>query len=270
MGGSKSTTVQKNEIPQWMSEAAEGLFKEAKTKVTPYKAYDPSSAETYKNPYLDDVLKGTTDEIMRANKIGKQDIADAAVGAGAFGGSRHGIAEAESDRAMYDKIGQISNVIRAEGYDKADATARSEHLREQGYDLDQYSQLAGILSGSPRSTTSTQTEKSGGGAMQAIGGALALAGSIYSDERLKENIAPADGEAILSAFEALPVSDYDYKPEAQTALGVPEQRTGPMAQDYAKVFEEGSDGSRIDIGDMLGKLVAAVQALDQRTKKLAV
>ena len=270
MGGSKQTSTTTNAIPAWMSKAAEDLFYEAKGNTTDFQAYDPSaSVDRYKNPYTDAVLTDTTNELMRANKIGKQDIASKAIAGGAFGGSRHGVAESESDRAMYDKIGQISNQINAQAYESADSTARSEHLREQNYGLDQAGQLAGILSGSPRDSTSTTTSPGPSLLSQIVGTAATAAGAYMSDERLKEDRTPADGEAVLGAFETMPAEDYSYKPEAQAAFGVPEQRTGVMAQDYAREFPEGSDGTQIDMADMLGKMLAAIQALDKRTKKMA-
>jgi hypothetical protein len=270
MGSSKQTSTTTNKLPAWMEKAAEDLFYEAKGSTTDFEAYDPSaSVDRYMNPYKDAVLADTNNEIMRANKIGKQDIASKAVAGGAFGGSRHGVAESESDRAMYDKIGQISNQINAQAYESADSTARSEHLRGQNYGLDQAGQLAGILSGSPRTTTQTSTQPGPSGWSQALGTAATVAGAFLSDERLKEDRTPADGEAVLGAFESMPAEDYAYKPAAQAELGVPEQRTGVMAQDYAREFPEGSDGSQIDVADMLGKLLAAVQALDKRTKKMA-
>ena len=93
--------------------------------------------------------------------------------------------------------------------------------------------------------------------------------SIFSDEELKENRSPADGEGILAMFRDMPVDDYDYKDEAKEAYGLPEHRTGPMAQDYAKAAPEGSNGRMIDLGDVVGKLMAAVKALDKRTEAYA-
>jgi hypothetical protein len=61
----------------------------------------------------------------------------------------------------------------------------------------------------------------------------------------------------------MPVDDYDYKPEARKAMNLPESRTGPMAQDYARLFE--GDGSTIDLGDAVGNIFLALKALDQRT-----
>lgn len=94
-------------------------------------------------------------------------------------------------------------------------------------------------------------------------------GAIFSDENLKEDREPADGEHILALMSTMPVDNYRYKDGAQAALGVPERRTGPMAQDYAERFPEGSDGRRIDIGDTIGKLMAAMKALDRRTQQLS-
>lgn len=95
----------------------------------------------------------------------------------------------------------------------------------------------------------------------------AAAPFIFSDEEMKEDRMPADGEAILMSFRDMPVDDYAYRDEAQLQFGVPEQRTGTMAQDYAEHF--GGDGKTIDMGDAIGKLMAAVKALDQRTRSAA-
>lgn len=102
------------------------------------------------------------------------------------------------------------------------------------------------------------------GALGQIGGAAATA--IFSDENMKENRSPADGEMILASFREMPVDDYRYRDEAQAAYGVPEHRTGTMAQDYAEHF--GGDGKTIDMGDAIGKLMAAMKALDARTRDM--
>lgn len=99
-------------------------------------------------------------------------------------------------------------------------------------------------------------------------GSAALVG-LFCDEDLKEDRSPADGEDILAALREMPVDDFRYKDGAQAAFDLPEHRTGTMAQDYAEHFPEGSDGHKIDMGDALGKLMAAVKALDRRTQGAA-
>ena len=91
---------------------------------------------------------------------------------------------------------------------------------------------------------------------------------MFSDENLKEDRSPADGESILMILRGMPVDDYRYKDDAQESLGVPEHRTGPMAQDVAEAWPEASDGHMVDIADMLGKALASIKALDVRTKHL--
>jgi hypothetical protein len=105
------------------------------------------------------------------------------------------------------------------------------------------------------------------GAIGSIGSAVLSSPAIFSDENMKEQRAPADGEMILARFRKMPVDDYRYKDEAQGMFGLPEFRTGTMAQDYAKHF--GGDGRTIDAADAIGKLMAAVKALDARTARRA-
>lgn len=108
-----------------------------------------------------------------------------------------------------------------------------------------------------------------GGIGAAIAGPLAKAASplIFSDERLKEDIEPMgedDGEAILMSIQKMPVSEWQYKPEASEALGLDgERHMGPMAQDYSAAF--GGDGSTISLPDAVGKLMMAIKALEKRT-----
>jgi hypothetical protein len=104
------------------------------------------------------------------------------------------------------------------------------------------------------------------GTNQALAG-LGSAAIMLSDERLKENRVPADGEAILGKIREMPVDDYDYKPEARKVMNLPESRTGPMAGDYARLFK--GDGSTIDLGDAVGNIFASIKALEQRTRELA-
>jgi hypothetical protein len=96
-------------------------------------------------------------------------------------------------------------------------------------------------------------------------GSLGSAGAsmFLSDENMKEDRSPADGEGILAMLRDMPVDDYRYRDSAQEAFGVPEHRTGPMAADFAERF--GGDGKTIDLPNIVGKLTAAIKALDART-----
>ena len=94
--------------------------------------------------------------------------------------------------------------------------------------------------------------------------------SLWSDERLKEDINPLsdeDGESVLMSISKMPVSEWQYKPSAQAALGLDDERhMGPMAADYAEEFE--GDGSTIDLGDAVNRLMMAMKAIEKRTSQL--
>lgn len=109
-----------------------------------------------------------------------------------------------------------------------------------------------------------QKAQQSGNLWNTIGSIGSAALGFFSDEEMKEDREPSDGEAVLAMFREMPVDDYRYRDEAQEAYGVPEHRTGTMAQDWSEKF--GGDGQTIDMADAIGKLMAAVKALDIRTQ----
>lgn len=86
-----------------------------------------------------------------------------------------------------------------------------------------------------------------------------------SDRNAKENIAMADGDAILTALASLRVSAWNYKSEPGTVRHV-----GPMAQDFYQAFGLGADQRYITAIDAEGVALAAIQELQrQMTDELA-
>jgi len=65
-------------------------------------AYDPNSAEAYMNPYQAAVTQRAVEEMSRNAAIQQQGVAAQAVKAGAFGGSRFGVQQAELGRGLAD------------------------------------------------------------------------------------------------------------------------------------------------------------------------
>ena len=118
-----------------------------------------------------------------------------------------------------------------------------------------------------------QAQQSGQNAMySALGGiggaALGAAGNIWKcDQNLKTDRRPVAGEKILRKLRKVKAQHFRYTDEAQ-AWGCPAgERIGPMAQDWAAQF--GGETTSIDLTQAMGVLLAAVQALDERTKHLA-
>ena len=287
--------------------------------------WTPDEAARRMNPYTDEVIDKTLSDMQRQWQLESGGINDSALEAGAFGGSRHGIQQAEGFRNTLDRMGSASAGLRKAGYDtargeydtdraavvteqNANAGAAADRMslgtsaanllssigadqqkyeqgildkakaemewRNGGYQKDNLNWLQSINAMSPYSRESTNvnigpgpdtTGQLIGGGVSAIG---ALAPLLLSDERAKENITPADPEQSLAELVGLPISDYDYTQEAQE-MGMPESRTGPMAQDYQQIGETGETDNglmTIDPADMMGKIIAAIQALDKRTK----
>ena len=81
--------------------------------------YDPNSAQAFMNPYEDAVVQRTLADMQRASDISGQGDAAAAVGAGAFGGSRSGIVASERGRNLLNQQAQAAGGIRQQGYNQA-------------------------------------------------------------------------------------------------------------------------------------------------------
>ena len=97
---------------------------------TPKSFNDAGVADTYMNPYLTGALNPSIDAARRQAEI--QRVADAGrlTKAGAFGGSRQGVMEAEGNRGLLDRIASITGTGYANAYDKAMQQFNTEQGRE--------------------------------------------------------------------------------------------------------------------------------------------
>ena len=83
------------------------------------KQFDQQEMDRYMNPFKKGALDVTAEEMRRQNEILQLQNNSNMVSKGAFGGSRHGIVEAENNRNYLDKVGQMYRTGMSEGYDKA-------------------------------------------------------------------------------------------------------------------------------------------------------
>jgi len=92
-------------------------------------------------------------------------------------------------------------------------------------------------------------------------GNLILAGTLTqnSDRDTKHRVSPADGPAILSRLQALPISTWVLKHDENQAVHL-----GPMAQDFYSAFGLGSDERHIAPMDAAGIALAAVKELQRK------
>lgn len=82
-----------------------------------------SDIGAYMNPYTDNVVNTTMQDMRRGNQMALNDVGAAASAAGAFGGSRHGLVEARTNNEFTNQIGQMSSQLRNTGYQNAQQMA---------------------------------------------------------------------------------------------------------------------------------------------------
>jgi hypothetical protein len=82
--------------------------------------------------------------------------------------------------------------------------------------------------------------------------------NITSDRNAKENFAPVNARAVLDKVASLPITEWQYK---QNAEG---RHIGPMAQDFSSAFALGHDDKHISIVDESGVALAAIQGLNEK------
>ena len=84
----------------------------------------------YQNPYTQQVVDTTLADLDRSRQMTLNRNADSAIGANAFGGSRQGIVEAETNRAFADQAARTAAGLRQGGFDRATSLAGQDIGRE--------------------------------------------------------------------------------------------------------------------------------------------
>jgi len=120
-------------------------------------AFDPSQIAQFQDPFTEQVIETQIADINRQRDIAAQGIAGQAAQAGAFGGSRYGIQQAELERNAAEQRNRLTAQLRSQGFQQAQAAALAENARiaeaQRGVagllgNLGaQYGQIGGQLSG---------------------------------------------------------------------------------------------------------------------------
>ena len=91
--------------------------------------------QQYTNPYESQVVQQSLGDLERS-RLMAQNVGGAQAGAAnAFGGSRHGIAEAETNRAFADQAARTASGLRQTGYQNAQAMERQAQMQNQSAGL---------------------------------------------------------------------------------------------------------------------------------------
>jgi hypothetical protein len=117
---------------------------------------------TYQNPYQQQVVDATIRDVGSAAQMGLNQIGAQAQGAGAFGGSRQGIAEAEALKGFNQQaLDQVSR-LNQQGFNTALGAAQSDRAAQMGA----AGQLANLGAQSFGYGQSIQNQQMNQGAMQ--------------------------------------------------------------------------------------------------------
>lgn len=133
-----------NNYPDWLVDSVKGNIEAAKgIAQTPYQSYTGDrvagmsdmqtgalgmiqgmpnfggNAAEYTNPWMNDVIDATVSDLRENQAMNLMDVGDMAHRSGAFGGTRHGVSEAEVRGNTEKTLGRIIPQLRAQGYEKA-------------------------------------------------------------------------------------------------------------------------------------------------------
>jgi len=86
--------------------------------------------QQYENPYTQMVTKNVLDEMRRRSDIQGQQTADAAVRAGAYGGSRFGVQEAERERNLQEQQSRTAAQMAQQNYQQALSAAQAQKAQQ--------------------------------------------------------------------------------------------------------------------------------------------
>ncbi len=99
--------------------------------------YDPALADTagaygeFYNPFIGTVADQVAGQLSRGNQQALNNIAARASGAGAYGGSRQGVAEAQAAERMTEAMGRAMSPLYMQGFDRAMGLAQNQEFQNQ-------------------------------------------------------------------------------------------------------------------------------------------
>jgi len=106
--------------------------------------FTPDSYQDFMNPFMEDVIQRQYQDIADQGMKQRAQLGAGAVGAGAFGGSRQGVAEAELAANVLDQQARTGAQLRSAGFQQASNLAQQAAQQQASQKLSQ-AQLTGQL-----------------------------------------------------------------------------------------------------------------------------
>ena len=142
--GGASTQPRQNAMTQGydaVRAASLGHARNSAQATTTGTSYDPATMgksklvrntdlSEYTNPYEDQVVSRALADLERSRHLATDDIASQATVAGAWGGSRHGVADALTNEAYAEQAADTAATLRQGGYDQATTLAGQDADRK--------------------------------------------------------------------------------------------------------------------------------------------
>ena len=118
----------------------QGQVADATSTARGLSGYNMSDVDSFMNPYTQQVIDPVLRDIEQSRAMQQQANASRALSAGAFGGDRQALVDAETNRLAMQEAGDFSGRLRQQGFrDAQDASLSSADVRGRGADL-----LAGL------------------------------------------------------------------------------------------------------------------------------
>jgi len=115
--------------------------------------------EAYQSPYTSQVIDLARQDIMRGGQQQMDILGAKAQKAGAFGGSRHGIAMGETNRGLTEQLARTSAGLREAGFQNAQKAAQADLQRRM--QAQQSNQMAGLQGSQQRMAAAQQAGQLG-------------------------------------------------------------------------------------------------------------
>lgn len=169
----------------------------------------------FMNPYVDQVMKRSRADLDQSRQMALNDVGAQASAAGAFGGSRHGLVEAATNREFADATADLSSNLRMNGYNTALGAAQAD----AGLRLNAANQLGNLSNmGFGMGQAVQGMQNMAGSQQQAINQALIDAGR---QQFAGYQQAPYQGlSAMVSATGGAPIASTETRSSSPGLLGM--------------------------------------------------
>lgn len=126
-----------------------------------------TSLSPYMNPYENQVVQQSLADLERSRQMQQNQVGAQATAAGAFGGSRQGIAEAETNRAFAEQAARTASGLRQAGFTQAQQAAQQDIGTRMQAAL--ANQSAGLQAGTTTAQMGLQAQQANQAALNAAG-----------------------------------------------------------------------------------------------------